>query len=322
MAKQMAYDQEARTALLRGADVLADAVKATLGPRGRNVIIEKSFGAPNITKDGVTVAKEVELPNAYENMGARMVREAASKTQDAAGDGTTTATVLAQALVHEGMRHVTAGANPMHLKRGMDKALIAVLDAIKSASKKVRNSEDIIHVATISANGDAEIGKMIADAIEAVGQDGVVTIEEGKGLHSELEVVDGMQFDRGFLSPYFVTNPEMMTATFEDCYILCYEKKISALQDIIPLLQSIAQSGKPLLIISEDVEGEALATLVVNRLRGTLNVAAVKAPAFGDRRKEILRDIATLTGGMYISEDLGTKLENITLKDVGRAKRV
>ncbi|MCC6695313.1 MAG: chaperonin GroEL [Candidatus Hydrogenedentes bacterium] len=322
MPKQMAFDQEARTALLRGADVLANAVKATLGPRGRNVVIEKSFGAPNITKDGVTVAKEVELRDAYENMGARMVREAASKTQDTAGDGTTTATVLAQALVHEGMRHVTAGANPMYLKRGMDKALAAALDAIKSASKKVRNSEDITHVATISANGDAEIGKMIADAIEAVGQDGVVTIEEGKGLHSELEVVDGMQFDRGFLSPYFVTNPEMMTATFEDCYILCYEKKISALQDIIPLLQSIAQSGKPLLIIAEDVEGEALATLVVNRLRGTLNVAAVKAPAFGDRRKEILRDIATLTGGMYISEDLGTKLENITLKDVGRAKRV
>ncbi|MCC6488294.1 MAG: chaperonin GroEL [Candidatus Hydrogenedentes bacterium] len=322
MPKQMAFDQEARTALLRGADVLANAVKATLGPRGRNVVIEKSFGAPNITKDGVTVAKEVELKDAYENMGARMVRESASKTQDTAGDGTTTATVLAQALVHEGMRHVTAGANPMYLKRGMEKALNAVLDAIKSASKKVRNSEDITHVATISANGDAEIGKMIADAIEAVGQDGVVTIEEGKGLHSELEVVDGMQFDRGFLSPYFVTNPETMTVTYEDCYILCYEKKISALQDIIPLLQSIAQSGKPLLIIAEDVEGEALATLVVNRLRGTLNVAAVKAPAFGDRRKEILRDIATLTGGMYISEDLGTKLENITLKDVGRAKRV
>ncbi len=322
MAKKMAFNQEARNALLRGADILADAVKATLGPRGRNVVIEKSFGAPNITKDGVTVAKEVELKDGYENMGARMVREAASKTQDTAGDGTTTATVLAQDMVHEGMRHVTLGANPMHLKRGMEKALVAALDAIKSASKKVRNSEDIAHVATISANGDEEIGKMIADAIESVGQDGVVTIEEGKGLISELELVDGMQFDRGFLSPYFVTNPETMTAVLEDCYILCCEKKISGLQELVPLLQAIAQSGKPLLIISEDVEGEALATLVVNRLRGILNCTAVKAPAFGDRRKEILRDIAVLTGGMYISEDLGTKLESVTLKDLGRAKRV
>jgi chaperonin GroEL len=322
MAKQMAFNQEARNALLRGVDILSDAVKATLGPKGRNVIIEKSYGAPSITKDGVTVAKEIELKDGYENMGARMVREAASKTQDTAGDGTTTATVLAQDMIHEGMRHVTSGANPMHLKRGMEKALVAALDAVKSASKKIRNSEDITHVATISANGDEEVGKMIADAIEAVGQDGVVTIEEGKGLQSELEVVDGMQFDRGFLSPYFVTKPESMTAVLEDCYILCYEKKISALQDIIPLLQSIAQSGKPLLIISEDVEGEALATLVVNRLRGILNCAAVKAPAFGDRRKEIVRDIAVLTGGMYISEDLGTKLESVTLKDLGRAKRV
>jgi len=322
MAKQMAFNQEARNALIRGADILADAVKATLGPKGRNVVIEKSFGAPSITKDGATVAKEIELKNGYENMGARMVREAASKTQDIAGDGTTTATVLAQTMIHEGMRHVTSGANPMYLKRGMEKALVAAVDAVKSASKKIRNSEDITHVATISANGDEEIGRMIADAIEAVGQDGVVTIEEGKGLQSELEVVDGMQFDRGFQSPYFVTNPETMTAVLEDCYILCYEKKISALQDIIPLLQSIAQSGKPLLIISEDVEGEALATLVVNRLRGILNCTAVKAPAFGDRRKEIVRDIAILTGGMYISEDLGTKLENVTLKDLGRAKRV
>jgi chaperonin GroEL len=322
MAKQMAFNQEARNALLRGADILADAVKATLGPRGRNVIIEKSFGAPNITKDGVTVAKEIELKDGYENMGARMVREAASKTQDIAGDGTTTATVLAQDMIHQGMRHVTSGANPMYLKRGMEKALTAALDAVKSASKKVRNSEDIAHVASISANGDEEIGKMIANAIEAVGQDGVVTIEEGKGLISELEVVDGMQFDRGFLSPYFVTNPESMTAVLEDCYIFCCEKKISALQDIIPLLQAIAQSGKPLLFIAEDVEGEALAALVVNRLRGVLNCAAVKAPAFGDRRKEILRDIAVLTGGMYLSEELGTKLESVTLKDLGRAKRV
>lgn len=322
MAKQMAFNQEARNALLRGADILADAVKATLGPKGRNVVIEKSFGAPNITKDGVTVAKEIELKDGYENMGARMVREAASKTQDTAGDGTTTATVLAQDMIHQGMRHVTSGANPMYLKRGMEKALAAALDAVKAASKKVRNSEDIAHVATISANGDEEIGKMIADAIEAVGQDGVVTIEEGKGLVSELEVVDGMQFDRGFLSPYFVTKPETMTAVLEDCYILCYEKKISSLQDIIPLLQAIAQSGKPLLIIAEDVDGEALAALVVNRLRGVLTCAAVKAPAFGDRRKEILRDIAILTGGMYLSEELGTKLESVTLKDLGRAKRV
>jgi len=322
MAKQLAFDQEARTALLKGADILANAVKATLGPKGRNVVIEKSFGAPNITKDGVTVAKEVELKNPYENMGARMVREAASKTQDTAGDGTTTATVLVQDMIHEGMKHVTSGANPMYLKRGMEKALAVVTEAIQSASKKVKNNEEIVHVATISANGDTEIGEMIAKAIAAVGEDGVVTIEEGKGLTSELEVVDGMQFDRGFLSPYFVTRPENMSTELEDCYILAYEKKISSLQEIIPLLQATAQSGKPLLIIAEDVEGEALATLVVNRLRGTLNVCAVKAPAFGDRRKEVLRDIAVLTGGQYISEDLGTKLENITLKDVGRAKRV
>ncbi|MBX7259706.1 MAG: chaperonin GroEL [Candidatus Hydrogenedentes bacterium] len=322
MAKQLAFDQEARAALIRGADVLANAVKATLGPKGRNVLLEKSFGAPNITKDGVTVAKEVELKNPYENMGARMVREAATKTQDVAGDGTTTATVLAQAMLHEGLRHVTAGANPMHLKRGMDKAMEAVVEAVKAASKKVRNSDDITHVATISANGDKEIGQMIAEAIAKVGEDGVVTIEEGKGLNSELEIVDGMQFDRGFLSPYFVTSPENMTATLEDCYVLAYEKKISSLNDIVPLLQQTAQSGRPLLIIAEDVEGEALATLVVNRLRGILNVCAVKAPAFGDRRKEILRDISILTGGTYISEELGTKLENITLKDLGKAKRI
>lgn len=322
MAKQLLFDQEARASLLRGADMLADAVKATLGPKGRNVVIEKSFGAPNITKDGVTVAKEVELKNPFENMGARMVREAASKTQDTAGDGTTTATVLVQRMIHEGAKHVTAGANPMHLKRGMEKALKVALEAITASSRKVRNNEDIVHVATISANGDTEIGEMIAKAIEAVGQDGVVTIEEGKGLKSELEVVDGMQFDRGFLSPYFVTKPESMTVELEDCYILAYEKKISSVQELLPLLQATAQAGKPLLIIAEDIEGEALATLVVNRLRGILQVCAVKAPAFGDRRKEILRDISILTGGQYISEDLGAKLENVTLKDLGRAKRV
>ncbi|MCC6153213.1 MAG: chaperonin GroEL [Candidatus Hydrogenedentes bacterium] len=322
MAKQLVFDQEARNSLLRGADMLANAVKATLGPKGRNVVIEKSFGAPNITKDGVTVAKEIELKNPYENMGARMVREAASKTQDTAGDGTTTATVLVQDMIHEGMKHVTAGSNPMYLKRGMEKALKVVTEAIQASSKKIRNNEDIVHVATISANGDKEIGEMIAKAIAEVGEDGVVTIEEGKGLNSELDVVDGMQFDRGFLSPYFVTKPENMTAELEDCYILLCEKKISSIQEIIPILQGVAQSGKPLLIIAEDVEGEALATLVVNRLRGILNVCAVKAPAFGDRRKEILRDISIITGGQYISEDLGTKLESVTIKELGRAKRV
>lgn len=322
MPKQLAFDQDARAALIRGADALADAVKATLGPRGRNVVLEKSYGAPNITKDGVTVAKEIDLPEAFENMGARMLRQAASKTHDVAGDGTTTATVLAQDMIREGFKHVTAGANSMHLKRGMEKALDAVIEYIKEHSKKVRNAEDITHVATVSANGDEEIGKMIADAIEKVGEDGVVTIEEGKGLKSELEVVQGMQFDRGYLSPYFVTDPENMTAVLEDCYILCHEKKISAVQDLLPLLQTLAGAGKPLLIIAEDLEGEALATLVVNKIRGVLRVAAVKAPAFGDRRKEIMRDIAVLTGGTFISEDLGKKLEHVELKELGRAKRV
>ncbi|MBI4558960.1 MAG: chaperonin GroEL [Candidatus Hydrogenedentes bacterium] len=322
MAKQLAFDQEARNALIRGADKLANAVKVTLGPKGRNVVLQKSFGAPNITKDGVTVAKEIDLPDPYENMGARMVREAASKTQDVAGDGTTTATVLAQSMIREGMRHVTAGANPMHLKRGMDKALATVVEAIKDASKKVKTNEEIQQLAKVSANGDAEIGHMITEAIKEVGNDGVVTIEEGKGLKSELEIVQGMQFDRGYLSPYFVTDAESMVAKLEDCYVLCYEKKISSVQDILPLLQTIAQAGKPLLIIAEDVEGEALATLVVNRLRGVLKVAAVKAPAFGDRRKEILRDISVLTGGTFISEDLGTKLESVNLTDLGRAKRI
>ncbi|MFP6583833.1 MAG: chaperonin GroEL [Candidatus Hydrogenedentota bacterium] len=322
MAKQMLFGQDARTSLIRGADILADAVKATLGPKGRNVLLEKSFGAPNITKDGVSVAKEIDLPDVFENMGARMIREAASKTQDDSGDGTTTATVLAQHMVHEGFKQVTAGANPMQLKRGMEKALAVVVTNIEKQSKQLKTREEVAQVASISANGDTEIGNMIADALEEVGDDGVITIEEGKGLETEVEVVDGMEFDRGYLSPYFVTNPETMNVELEDCYVLCYEKKVSSMQDMLPMLQAVAQAGKPLLIIAEDIEGEALATLVVNRLRGMLNIAAVKAPAFGDRRKEILRDIATLTGGQYISEDLGMKLESVTLKDLGRAKRI
>ena len=322
MAKQMIFGQEARTALIRGADVLANAVKATLGPKGRNVLLEKSFGAPTITKDGVSVAKEVDLPDAYENMGARMLREAASKTQDDSGDGTTTATVLAQSLIQHGFKQVTAGANPMQLKRGMEKALEAVLEEIASASKKIKSKEEISQVATISANGDKEIGDMIANALEKVGDDGVVTIEEGKGLQTEVDVVDGMDFDRGYLSPYFVTSAETMKCELQDAYVLCYEKKISAMQDMLPLLQAVAQSGKHLLLIAEEIEGEALATLVVNRLRGILHVCAVKAPAFGDRRKEVLRDIATLTGGTYVSEDLGMKLESVKLEDLGRAKKI
>jgi len=321
-AKQLLYDQSARLALLRGVDMLADAVKATLGPRGRNVLMDKSFGAPKVTKDGVTVAKEVELKDPYENMGARMVRQAASKTNDLAGDGTTTATVLAQALVQEGLRQVTAGANPMHLKRGMEIGLAAALDAIASAAKKIKNKDEIKQVATVSANGDTTIGDIIATAIEQVGEDGVITIEEGKSLETEVELVDGMQFDRGYLSPHFVTDPENMRVEMEDPYILCYEKKISSIRDLLPLLQKVAQGGKALLIIAEDIEGEALATLVVNRLRGVLNIAAVKAPAFGDRRKEILRDIAILTGGQFISEDLGMKLENVELDQLGTAKRI
>ncbi len=322
MAKQMIFGQEARTALIKGADVLANAVKATLGPKGRNVLLEKSFGAPTITKDGVSVAKEVDLPDAYENMGARMLREAASKTQDDSGDGTTTATVLAQSLIQHGFKQVTAGANPMQLKRGMEKALEVVLAEIANVSKKIKNKEEIAQVATISANGDTEIGNMIADALEKVGDDGVVTIEEGKGLHTEVDVVDGMDFDRGYLSPYFVTNAETMRCELEDAYVLCYEKKIASMQDMLPMLQAVAQSGKQLLIIAEEVEGEALATLVVNRLRGILQICAVKAPAFGDRRKEILRDIATITGGTYVSEDLGMKLESVKLEDLGRAKKI
>lgn len=322
MAKQLLFSEEARLALVRGVDALADAVKATLGPRGRNVLLEKTWGSPTLTKDGVTVAKEIDLKDPFENMGARMVREAASKTNDTAGDGTTTATVLAQAMVHEGMRLVTAGANPMALKRGMDKAVAEVVKELEKMSKKVKSNDEIRQVATVSANGDKEIGQFIADAIEKVGNDGVITVEKGKGLKTEIEVVDGMQFDRGYLSPYFVTDPNNMTAVLEDCYILCHEKKISSVHDLLPLLQKIVQSGKPLLIIAEDVEGEALATLVVNKIRGILKVAAVKAPAFGDRRKEILRDISILTGGQFISEDLGIKLENVSLDQLGRAKRV
>jgi len=322
MAKQLIFGQGAYAALMKGADMLADAVKATLGPRGRNVLIAKSWGAPNITKDGVTVAKEVDLPDPYENMGARMLRQAASKTHDIAGDGTTTATVLAQAMMRDGFKLVTAGSNPMHLKRGMEKALEAVVENLPAMAKKIKNTEEIVQVASISANGDLEIGKMIAEALEKVGKDGVITIEEGKALETQVDVVNGMQFDRGYLSPYFATNPETMTTTLEDCYILCSEKKIGSLREILPLLQTLAQTARPLLIIAEDVDGEALATLVVNRLRGVLKVAAVKAPAFGDRRKEILRDIATLTGGTYFSEDLGSKLENVTLDQLGRAKRI
>jgi chaperonin GroEL len=322
MAKQMLFGQDARAALVKGADVLADAVKATLGPKGRNVLLEKSFGAPNITKDGVSVAKEIDLPETTENMGARMIREAASKTQDDSGDGTTTATVLAQSLIHDGFKQVTAGANPMQLKRGMEAALDVIVKEVAKTSKKLKSKDEVAQVAAISANGDAEIGGMIADALEQVGDDGVITIEEGKGLHTEVEVVDGMDFDRGYLSPYFVTDPETMHADLEDAYILCYEKKISSMQDLLPLLQAVAQSGKPLLIIAEDVDGEALATLVVNRIRGSLNIVAVKAPAFGDRRKEVLRDIATISGAQYISEDLGMNLESVTLKDLGKAKRI
>ncbi|HOJ68089.1 MAG TPA: chaperonin GroEL [Candidatus Hydrogenedentes bacterium] len=321
-AKQLVFGQEARVKLLEGVDALANAVKATLGPKGRNVLMEKSYGAPKVTKDGVTVAKEVEVKEPFANMGARMVRQAASKTGDIAGDGTTTATVLAQVLVHEGMKHVTAGANPMHLKRGMDKALVAAMDAISAMAKKVKGKDEIKQVATVSANGDTTIGDIIADAIEKVGQDGVITIEEGKSMETEVEIVDGMQFDRGYISAHFVTDPENMKVVLEDPLILCHEKKLSSIRDLLPLLQKVVQSGKPLLIIAEDVEGEALATLVINRLRGVLNVAAVKAPAFGDRRKEILRDISILTGGTFISEDLGMKLESVELNQLGTAKRV
>ncbi|MGS4945402.1 chaperonin GroEL [Meridianimarinicoccus sp. RP-17] len=321
-AKEVRFDIDARNRMLKGVNVLADAVKVTLGPKGRNVVIDKSFGSPRITKDGVTVAKEIELEDKFENMGAQMVKEVANRTNDEAGDGTTTATVLAQAIVKEGMKAVAAGMNPMDLKRGIDLATSKVVEAIKAAARDVTGTDEVAQVGTISANGEAEIGRQIADAMQKVGNDGVITVEENKGLTTETEVVEGMQFDRGYLSPYFVTNPDKMVAELEDCMILLHEKKLSSLQPMVPLLESVIQSQKPLLIIAEDVEGEALATLVVNKLRGGLKIAAVKAPGFGDRRKAMLQDIAILTGGQVISEDLGMKLENVTMDMLGSAKKV
>ncbi len=321
MAKRITYSEEARQAILRGVNKLADAVKVTLGPKGRNVVIEKKFGSPTITKDGVTVAKEIELKDELENAGAQMVREVASKTSDTAGDGTTTATVLAQAIYREGIKNVTAGANPMDVKKGIELAVKATVDAIEKMSKPVEG-KDIAHIGSISANNDEEIGNIIAEAMDKVGKDGVITVEEAKGLETTLDVVEGMQFDRGYLSPYFVTDPERMEVVLENAKILIYEKKISSMKDLLPILEQVARQGKPMLIIAEDVEGEALATLVVNKLRGTLSVAAVKAPGFGDRRKAMLEDIAILTGGKLISEDLGIKLENVKWEDLGDAKRI
>jgi chaperonin GroEL len=321
-AKDVRFGSDARQRMLRGVDILADAVKVTLGPKGRNVVLDKSFGAPRITKDGVTVAKEIELSDKFENMGAQMVREVASKTSDIAGDGTTTATVLAQAIVREGAKAVAAGMNPMDLKRGIDKAVSAVVEELKKRTKKITTPAETAQVGAIAANGETEIGKMISEAMQKVGNEGVITVEEAKGIQTELEVVEGMQFDRGYVSPYFITNAEKMVAELAEPYILIHEKKLSSLQPMLPLLESIVQSGKPLLIVAEDVEGEALATLVVNKLRGGLKVAAVKAPGFGDRRKAMLEDIGILTGGQVISEDLGIKLENVTLNMLGKAKRV
>ena len=321
-AKEVRFGGDARARMLRGVDILADAVKVTLGPKGRNVVIDKSFGAPRITKDGVTVAKEIELADKFENMGAQMVREVASKTNDIAGDGTTTATVLAQAIVREGSKSVAAGMNPMDLKRGIDKAVAAIVEELKKRSKKITTQAETAQVGTISANGESEIGKMISEAMQKVGNEGVITVEEAKGIQTELDVVEGMQFDRGYVSPYFITNAEKMVVDMDRPYILIHEKKLSGLQPMLPLLESIVQSGRPLLIIAEDVEGEALATLVVNKLRGGLKVAAVKAPGFGDRRKAMLEDIAILTGGQVISEDLGIKLETVTLAMLGKAKKV
>src|SRR5213596_882868 len=321
-AKDVKFSGDARERMLRGVDILANAVKVTLGPKGRNVVMEKSFGAPRITKDGVTVAKEIELADKFENMGAQMVREVASKSSDFAGDGTTTATVLAQAIVKEGIKAVAAGMNPMDLKRGIDLAVEAVVADLHKNSKDVTSNDEIAQVGTISANGDAEIGQFLADAMKKVGNEGVITVEEAKSLETELEVVEGMQFDRGYISPYFVTNADKMRVEVDDAYILIHEKKLSSLQPMLPLLEAVVQTGKPLVIVAEDVEGEALATLVVNKLRGGLKVAAVKAPGFGDRRKAMLEDIAILTGGQMIAEDLGIKLENVTLQMLGRAKRV
>src|SRR3990172_9182145 len=322
MAKQLMFNQDARAAILKGVNVLTDAVKATLGPKGRNVMIDRKFGAPTITKDGVTVAKEIELKDHYENMGAQLVREVASKTSDVAGDGTTTATVLAQAIYREGMKNVTAGANPMDVKRGIEKAVEAVMENLKKVSKPVNDKKEIAQVGSISANSDTTIGDLIAEAVDKVGKDGVITVEEAKGMTTGLDVVEGMQFDRGYISPYFVTNPEKMEAVLDDAYILLSEKKISSMKDLLPILEQTAKMDKALLILSEDVEGEALATLVVNKLRGTLKVCAVKAPGFGDRRKAMLEDLAILTGGQVISEDLGLKLENVKITDLGRAKKI
>jgi chaperonin GroEL len=321
-AKELHFNVEARAALKRGVDQLAEAVKVTLGPKGRNVVIDKKFGAPTVTKDGVTVAKEIELSDPLENMGAQMVKEVATKTSDIAGDGTTTATVLAQAIFREGLKNVTAGANPMAIKRGIEKAVAAVVEELKKISVPTKGKKEIAQVGSISANNDQEIGDLIADAMEKVGKDGVITVEEAKGLETDLETVDGMQFDRGYISPYFVTDPEKMEAVLEDTFILIHDKKVSTMKDLLPVLEKIAQQGKPLLIIAEDVEGEALATLVVNKLRGTLKVCAVKAPGFGDRRKAMLQDIAVLTGGQTISEELGLKLENAVIPDLGKAKRI
>jgi chaperonin GroEL len=322
MPKQLEFDTAARDALRNGVDKLADAVKVTLGPKGRNVVLDKKFGSPTVTKDGVTVAKEIELEDPYENMGAQMVKEVASKTSDVAGDGTTTATILAQAIYREGLKNVTAGSSPMELKRGIDAAVVAAVKSLKDLSKPVSGHKEIAQVATVSANNDKSIGELIADAMEKVGKDGVITVEEAKGIDTTLEVVEGMQFDRGYISPYFVTDTDNMEAVLEDCYILIHDKKISAMRELLPVLEKTAQTGKPLLIVAEDIEGEALATLVVNKVRGTLKVAACKAPGFGDRRKEMLEDISILTGGRVLSEDAGFKLENATLADLGVAKRI
>jgi len=322
MAKQLLYDEESRRTLLKGVDKLANAVKVTLGPKGRNVVLDKKFGAPTVTNDGVTIAKEIELEDPFENMGAQLVKEVATKTNDVAGDGTTSATLLAQCIIKEGLKNVTAGANPMGIKRGIEKAVKVAVEQIEKLSKKIETAEEISNIAAISANNDPEIGQLIADAMDKVGKDGVITVEEAKSMETHLEVVEGMQFDRGYLSPYFITNAETMTAVLEDATILVHDKKISAMKDLLPVLEKVAQMGRPFLIIAEDVEGEALATLVVNKIRGTLNVVAAKAPGFGDRRKAMLEDIAILTGGKVISEEMGMKLENADLKDLGRAKRI
>ena len=322
MAKIIKFDSEARAAMIRGVDILANTVKVTLGPKGRNVVIDKSYGAPRITKDGVSVAKEIDLEDKFENMGAQMVKEVASKTNEEAGDGTTTATILAQAIIKEGVKYVTAGMNPMDVKRGIDAAVDHVKASLISSAKKVKDTDEIAQVGTISANGDKEIGNMIAKAMQKVGNEGVITVEEAKGVETELDVVEGMQFDRGYLSPYFITNADKMTTELENPFILLHEKKLTNLQPMVPLLEAVVQAGRPLMIISEDVEGEALATLVVNKLRGGLKVVAVKAPGFGDRRKSMLDDIAILTGGQVISEDIGVKLENVKLTDLGSCKRV